>query len=468
MARLSLNCSCGWNFFIPGTTPGHEVTCPSCGQVVRIPGRKPGQSAPQTAGEIALEVNRRQSRVKMIIGAAIAAIIVVAVGAVFFLGGKSEPDEDAKGGDKKGRDLTGLGNSGPGGKSRPNNPFATPPGNSEIDLPPAPPPPPALYSAAQIEEMRHNVFANVWLINMATVISECLRFRNLTSEWAQVQADVANYEAKLKHDLGELSKVGTKVVLEPYLAQGDQIVGFAQRDFTSMKPGEAAQVLNAWVNNWSAGSALEQALVVRDGKKMTIYMEFPEATRELLVLTRHPSLQVPGSPGEGLLAEVVAIPPSLLADVKAAFDALPPGYRSILPPVERKRLDDLTSSRRGSSDDVDWLKSRILAEAVPSFQREAEQIRSQVLALEPKLKENAATDAIFRKNGTKVEARSSRPPRRTSRSRRASAPRPSPRRRSRRSRRVRARPPNSPGNTPGPRGTSTSSYRCWPGAPRTP
>jgi len=403
MARLSLNCSCGWNFFIPGTTPGHEVTCPSCGQVVRIPGRKPGQSAPQTAGEIALQVQARQSRVKMIIGASIAAVIAIAVVAFFFVGGKSEPDEDGKGRDKTDRGLTGLGNSGPGDKTRKKDPFAVQPGQKENDLPAAPLDPPPLYTAAQIDELRHNVFANVWLINMSTVISECLRFRNLTSEWAQIQADVTRYEEKIKHDLGELSKVGAKVVLEPYLAHGDQIIGFSQRDFTTMKPGEAATVLNTWVNAWTNGSALEQVLVVRDGKKLTIYMEFPEATKDLLILTRHPALAVAGAPGEGLLAEMLAVPPSLLADVQSAFDALPPGYRSLFPPAERKKFDDLISSKRGSSDDIDWLKAHVLNEVVPSFQRDAEQIRSQVLALEPKLKENAATDVIFRKNGTKVE-----------------------------------------------------------------
>jgi hypothetical protein len=402
MARLSLNCSCGWNFFIPGTTPGHEVTCPSCGQVVRIPGRKPGQSAPQTAGEIALEVQRRQSRVKMVIGAAIAAVIVIAAGAAFFMRGSSEPDDEGKGRDKTDRGLTRLGDSG-GDKGRKKDPFAVPPGQKENDLPPAPPEPPPLYSAAQIEELRHNVFANVWLINMATVVSECLRFRNLTSEWAQVQADVSRYEEKIKHDLGEMSRVGAKVVLEPYLAHGDQIIGFAQRDFTTMKPGEAATVLNTWINAWTNGSTLEQVPIVRDGKKMTIYMEFPEATKDLLILTRHPALAVAGAPGDALLSEILAVPQSLLADVQTAFAALPPGYRALFPPADRKRFDDMMTNKRGSSDDIEWLKAHVLNEAVPSFQRDAEQIHSQVLALEPKLKENAATDAIFRKNGTKVE-----------------------------------------------------------------
>jgi hypothetical protein len=407
MARLSLNCSCGWNFFIPGTTGGHEVACPSCGQNVRIPGRKPGQSAPMTAGEIALEVQRKQSTTKAIIGAAVAAVIVIAVVAFFFVGGKSSSEDEGKTGDAKGGgSLTGLGSSSGSGTGGRQNPFhsgaSSSSSSSEIDLPKIAPESP-LYSAAQIQEMKHDVFANVWLINMATVLSECFRYRNLTNEWAQTQADIANYEGKIKRNLGELAKVGEKVILEPYLAQGDQIMGFAQRDFKTMKPAEAAQVLNTWVNNWRPGSALEQVNLLRGDKSMTIYMEFPEDTKELLVLTRHPALMAAGDPGSGFVGEVVAIPADVLASIKAGFEGLPPGYRSYLIPADRKRLEDLTASRRGASEDLDWLKTRILAESIPTFQREAEQVRSQVLALEPKLKENAATDVIYRKNGTKVE-----------------------------------------------------------------
>jgi len=399
MARLSLNCSCGWNFFIPGTTPGHEVTCPSCNQNVRIPGRKPGDSVPQTAGEIALAVQRKQARVKMIIGATLAAVIALGVVGYLVLGGKSSSEEDAAQLDRKDKGLTGLGSGGTSGAKNPFRPTAP----AEADLPPPPPAPPPLYTAAQIQELKHGVFANVWLINMSSVISECLRFRNLTNEWAQMQADVARYEGVIKHHLGELAKVGEKVVLEPYLAQGDQILGFAQRDFTTMKPGEAATVLNIWVNNWRAGSALEQVILSRGDKKMTIYMEFPEDTRELLTLVRHPALMVEGNPGNGVVTEMVAIPADVLKSIDASFSALPPGYRTYLIPADRKRLEDLTASKRGGSDDVDWLKGRILNESIPTFQREAEQVRSQILVLEPKLKENAATDVIIRKNGTKVE-----------------------------------------------------------------
>jgi hypothetical protein len=277
-----------------------------------------------------------------------------------------------------------------------------PPG--DLSLPPRPPPPiPPLYNSNQIQELKHNILANVWQANMASVVSECMRFRNLTYDRALLQADVAVYEGRIKHDLAELSKVGEKLGLETYLQQGDQIIGFAQLDFRTMKPGEAAAMLTTWLYNWRPGNGLEQVLVVRGDRKLTIYLEFPEDTKELLNLVRHPSLQLGPDPGRGLLLDAVAIPADLIQNVNTSFNALPPGYRSFLAPADRKRLEDLTANKRGSPDDIEWLKARIINEVIPLFQREAELIRAQVLALEPKLKENAATDVIIRKNGTKVE-----------------------------------------------------------------
>jgi hypothetical protein len=394
---MSLNCSCGWNFFLPSTTAGHEINCPSCGQAVRIPGRKPGQAVPLSAGDIALEINRKQARTKAIIIAAIVGVIVIAGGLAIFLKGDPAPTEEEI---KQAEKDKLFGNISAGGSSKGKQaPAPLPP----IDIPPPPPAPPPLYNSNQIQELKHNILANVWLANMASVISECMRFRNLTNDWAQLQADVAIYEGRIKHDLSELSKVGEKLGLETYLQQGDQIIGFAQRDFTTMKPGEAAAVLNTWVNNWRPGTALEQVLISRAGGKMTIYLEFPEDTKELLILVRHPSLQLEGAPGSGLVTEMVAIPAEVIQNVNTSFSALPPGYRSYLQPEERKKLEALTANKRGSSEDIEWLNHRILNEVIPAFQREAELIRSQVLALEPKLKENAATDVIIRKNGTKVE-----------------------------------------------------------------
>jgi hypothetical protein len=395
MARISLNCSCGWNFFIPGSTPGHEVTCPSCAQTVRIPGRKPGKDGPMSAGDIAAEIQRKQSLVKMMIGGGVLAVIAIIVIVVMSMGSKP-PEEIADNSGNRDRGLPGVPNTGTGGRPTP-KPFSAPP---EMPPPPAPPP---LYSGPQIDELKRGVYSNVWLTNMTSLVSECMRYRNLTSEWGQLQADMGVYDGKIKHNLKELAKVGEKVTLENYLTPGDQILGFAQRDFTTMKPGEAAAFIQEWVMKWRAGPTLEQLNFVRNEKKMTIYLEFPEETKELLSLVRHPALGLAGDPGSGLITELVAVPADLIKDINGRFDAMPAGYRSFLVGKDRTRFEDMLRTRKGTSDDIEWLKSRILGEAIPSFQRDADMIRSKVLELEPKLKENVASDVIYRKNGTKFE-----------------------------------------------------------------
>jgi hypothetical protein len=93
----------------------------------------------------------------------------------------------------------------------------------------------------------------------------------------------------------------------------------------------------------------------------------------------------------------------LILEINGRFDALPSGYRGLLMGKDRGRFDDLVRSGRGTSDDIEWLKTRILGETIPSFQRDAEMIRAKLLELEPKLKENVASDVIYRKNGTNFE-----------------------------------------------------------------
>lgn len=396
MARVSLNCSCGWNFFIPGSTPGHEVTCPSCGQTVRIPGRKPGQKVPVTAGEIAAEKQRQQTMIKLMVGVGVMVVVVAGGIVAFTMGGEPPPDPNAIAANRDDQ-LTGLGGGRGTTKKVARDPL--------LDAPPPPPPPPpaAKYNAAQIDELRRGIMNSVWMSNMTAIVSELMRYRNLTNEWAQFQAEMALHDSRIKHNLTELSSVGEKMSVEVYLAQGDQFLGFAQRDYTTVKAGDAAAHLAFWLKNWVAGQQTEQVNIQRGDKKMTLFLQFPEATKELLQLLRHPALELEGTGGDLNTGIVLAIPADLLKDINGRFEGLPAGYRSYLVPAEGKRLDQLLLARKGTQDDIDWLRSRIVGEALPSFQREADTVRSKVLELEPKLKENIASDVIYRKNGTKFE-----------------------------------------------------------------
>jgi len=388
MARLNLTCACGWTFFLPGSTTGHQVTCHSCGEYVPIPGRKPGDDIPQSAGALAAQIQRKQSLIKVMVLGGIVAAVAIAGAVTLSMRGRPATEEENSS------------VAAPAATHRP-APRATPPPPTG-DVPPVPAAPPPLYTGAQIHEMKRNVFANVWLLNMTAILSECARLRGLTNEWAQFQADIAIYEERMKQNLANLAKVGEKVVVEATMAQGDQILRFAQRDLTTMKATEAAQVIAVWASNWTPGVAIEKVDLMRAGAGMTLYLQFPETSTELLTLLRHPAIQ-PGTPVDPAIEGMTPLPDALIKDVNDRFSALPKGYRSLLLPDDRKRLDDLSASRKGTAEDVDWIKTRILSESLPSFQREAELIRSKLLELEPKLKESAATDVIIRKNGTKVE-----------------------------------------------------------------
>ena len=63
------------------------------------------------------------------------------------------------------------------------------------------------------------------------------------------------------------------------------------------------------------------------------------------------------------------------------------------------------TNKKGSRDDLVWLKINLLGVILPSFQREVDMIRSQIQTLERKFKDFAAIDVIYRKNGTKVEGK---------------------------------------------------------------
>jgi hypothetical protein len=296
MARIALTCECGWKFFIPGSTPGHEVTCPSCTRTVSITGRKPGMDVPLSAGEIAARIQRRAAMVRLLAGLAAA----LTVAAIFALRRGSLPAPDPAG--------TGISSDFPRVK---------PPVVNHPSDRPTPP------TSARISELRRRVLENVWLANMGSILSECLRYRNLAREWSQAQSAVAAYESRIQADQIELAAAKQSVQLEPYFASGDRIVGFGQRDLTVLKRVDAAQALHTWMNAWKAGAALEQVQILRDERRMTLILQFPEDTKELLLLLRHPALQLlalpdrdPGAAGPPLEVDTPANPDAVSKDVE--------------------------------------------------------------------------------------------------------------------------------------------------------
>jgi hypothetical protein len=394
MARIALNCSCGWNFFIPGSATGYETSCPSCGQSVRIPGRKPGENPAKSAGEVAAEAQQRQGLIRYAILAAAVLIVAGTVGILVARTPAPEPDVQ------------------PGARIRPTASTTLPKGTStlptttpasNLQLPPPDPTPKRIDNGPIIAEHKRGVTNDVWLINMTGLVSECLRFRNLSAEWSQLQKEMTTLDGRIKTHLKELAGLGESMIVEKYLLPGDQIFAFAGQDFLTMKYRDAAAFLQQWISRWTPSAPLEQLWFARNDQRDSFYLGILQSTPELNTLVQSPLLAREGTPDDALVVVQVPIPADLIKDISGRFDALPGGYRSLLMAGDRKKLEDLAKRSRAASEDIEWLRSHILGATIPSFQRDADHIRSKVLEYQEKLKENVGSDVIFFKDKRKIE-----------------------------------------------------------------
>ena len=326
MARIALTCGCGWNFFIPSSTAGLEAACPSCSQPVPIPARKPGMEVPLTPGELAAKLQRRAGVVRFVVLLGLAG----AAAGGFVLWRDSRPVD--------------VGPEPPEAKSRMEAAHRLARPSIVLDTPPPAGPPPA----RPVGEFRRRVPEHLWIINMASVLSEILRYRNLAREWALMQSDVAVYESRLQADLRELAAAGEVLSLEARLAAGDRILGFAEKDLTGFSRADAAQFLHRWMNGWRAGPGLVQVQVLREERKMTLYLQFPEETKELLQLLRHPSLQLDPLPDrDSRLAEPAVEPPQTLDKTVEAIAVEVLGQTQVFAEVivdMRQRTDSLRTT----------------------------------------------------------------------------------------------------------------------------
>ncbi len=406
MARISLKCGCGWNFFIAGTAQGHETPCPNCGVAVAIPGRKATGGGPKSPGVIAAEKQARQKQLVLLVSIG-AAVLLVAVVLLVATSGSPKPisDEPATGGKSiidrpahQRTQVTGT-KTGTDGVVRPADDPNTPVGANR---------------ETQIEELKKGIRANVWRLNLAGITTESLRLRNHADAVGALQERMKTWEAKISEALNALLELGERFNVDPHIQPGDRLVAFAQKEFATMRPADADQaLLSPWLRSFRAGMPLEQLVILRGAQRIELYLQFPEGSEDLQGIARLPDITGPGRydepapgtlPGPGPAIPLLAgpIPDAVFKDIEARFTAIPPGYRSMLSPVERGRLETLAKAKTGSADDQSFLSQRILAELLPAYEREAALVRAKAGELETKLKETTAVDVVHFKDGRKI------------------------------------------------------------------
>ncbi len=221
-------------------------------------------------------------------------------------------------------------------------------------------------------------------------------------------ARAAGYEAGLRAAVARLEETGERAQVEDYLRPGDAIVGFARKDLGTLTSAGAADLLAAWLATFKADS-MEQVVVSRGAQRVVVYVDIPEVSVELLELARTPT----GEVGRGAASPAApsSVPPAgepsagPLKEIEAGFARIPAGYRGMLPVADRTRLEALLQRRAGTPDDFEFLRNRILAEALPAFEKEAALVRLRMADLEANLKGTTSVDVIHFRDGRKVESR---------------------------------------------------------------
>ena len=398
MARISLKCDCGWAFFVPGSTQGHEAPCPNCGQSVDIPGRSASDGPARSPGAIAAEHQARQKKTVLLISAGVVAALALV--AFLLLGSGAPPPEEPAAPPR--RSIA----------DKPQPHSSIPSSGTSSAAAPTERKPLAPSREGRISDLRQSIRSTSALLNLAGVTVVSLRLRGHAEAAAQLETRMATWEATIASSLAGLVELEDRFVPDPYVRVGDRLVGFSLKDVSAMKPSELdLQLLSPWLRGLRVGQPVDQIVVLRGADRVEVYAHFPEVTDVMQGVARLPDITGPGayndppppaltSAAPGVLTG--GIPDILLKDLQTRFAALPAGYKESLPAADRRRMDELAAAKMGSQDDVAFLSLKIQAEVLPAFEREAVTVRSRAAQLEPKLKETTAVDVVHFKDGRKV------------------------------------------------------------------
>ncbi len=400
MARISLQCTCGWSFFVSEATLGWQVACPSCGAAVPIPGRRPGKVYKSHA-EVARE---KAGRTRSLIFLGVGALALAGIAALLLTLGREE-DTSSRDGRK------------PGGRSPSDSAKSSGQASAPVKiLDPAAPVSPAPGSAGYAETvpaLRRNVDLMVTYTNMAGIVSEVLRHQGRAEAYERLRNRMLDYEDRIQKSLARLLDRGDQYPVPVHMAYQDRMNVFAEREIFKMTPRDAAAHIDKWLRAFQPG-AMTQAEVLRGADVIRITFFFPEQNDELLLLMKEAAI-VPGevpytppvaAPASPPSAEVLAVPESILRTLREKLDALPSGYRQCMPPEERERMDRLIRApEKVFREDVGFLKERILGQVLPIFEAEQQQFREKMRELEEKIKEMGSTDVVVFKAGHRLEGK---------------------------------------------------------------
>lgn len=418
MARIKLKCSCGWSFFVAGTTQASQVACPNCNGFVPIPG-KDDVGSPLSAGQLASKTRTRAKMIRLLVGMSAGLVVVIVLLVVVLSGGEEEPrrrtvrrsapppaageetpatsEPDAEPAETTAPATTPKKKKKPAASSSPSTPF---------------------MDDARIAAMKDETYGGHWLVNMSGIVAEAMRVRGLGDDHTAMVERMKAYHEKLNEKLQKLGRVGVTVRLDGRMMPGDRIYSLAGRPVAELPPAEGLYVLQSWLEEFTTPKLGVNCVVLRDGQQIPLQFSFVKGSGELMELARYPKQveggltavppgstpRVAGAPAGA--SGTMEIPANVVRPLGARLKELPEGYLTLLDPSERTRLDTLLKNPEGNSSDIAFLRDRMLGTVLPLLEKDLADIRARAGELEASvLKEAVAVDVVHFKTGRKVEGK---------------------------------------------------------------
>lgn len=230
-------------------------------------------------------------------------------------------------------------------------------------------------------------------VNLARVVLTYYFLTNRREEQRDLQARIEPEEAELVKLLAALADRPQGASLKDYFRGGDLLTSFDGQTFDPTRPKPFTDQLREWLSIAQPG-ATAVATVQRNGKAVLIPLWFPEIPIDIVNRELRP---------RGILSkEILPLPVDLVAEVRKRVAGLHPFYRKAIPADDAAKLDRLIRDLKGTAEDVDFLRNRILAHCSRA-EAEMNSFESRVASLEAAAASSTAVDTVLCKDGRRIQ-----------------------------------------------------------------
>ncbi len=376
--NIPVRCPCGLEFYVPAKSRG-LVNCPSCDAQVPV-AAPPAPAAPAPAPAPA---PAGKDKPLALLIAVSSGVLVILMG-VFLLLMATREDRPAPRPRTEARDDS----------APPESPGVRVPAVIvETGTAPAPATEPIPRDDGRIAQ--RELEALVARANMTGLLATLLLYSGQVQEHDDLHSRLVDYEQRIR---GLIAR-GVPQAPGAYFQSWDRLFWFAGQRLDVQYPQAFLDGLRSWLRTFQPG-AKAQGDVQRGGTPVTITFYFPERTDDLLQLLKeaeNPAVKAPPR------AAPVPLPSDLLAEVRSRYDSLHAYYRKTMPPADDERMKGLLAAGKGTPEDVNFLKDRILSGLLKDFADEHAGFMIRLKDIETRVLEATSCDVVIFKDGRRIE-----------------------------------------------------------------